>query len=124
MHRSRIGVALIDHPNSTYQAAAAFWQAVLGVNAQPQDDGPYASLTRLDGVALELQRTGDGTPPRVHLDIETDDVPAEVARLVGLGASVEDDRGEYTVMRDPGGMVFCVVEVWTPDFESHARSHP
>lgn len=124
MHRSRIGVALIDHPASTYDAAAAFWQGALGVTAQDQPDGPYASLSRLDAVALELQRTGEGTAPRVHLDIETDDVPAEVARLVALGAHVDEDRGDYSIMRDPGGMTFCVVAVWTDDFDRHARSHP
>lgn len=122
MHRSRIGVALIDHPSHTYAAAAAFWEAALGVSAQPQADGPYASLTRLDGIALELQRTGDGTQPRVHLDIETDDVAAEVERLVQLGASIDEDHGDYFVMRDPGAMVFCVVPVWTPDFDEHATA--
>lgn len=124
MHKSRIGVALIDHPSRTYDAAAAFWEGALGLIAEPQVDGPYASLGRLDGIALELQRTGDGTEPRVHLDIETDDVPAEVSRLIALGAEVAEERGDYTIMRDPGGMVFCVVQVWTEDFAQHAKSHP
>lgn len=124
MHRSRIGVVLIDHPSTTYATAAAFWEAALGISADQQDDGPYASIGRLDGVALELQETGAGTGPRVHLDIETDDVPAEVRRLTGLGATVEEDRGDYTIMRDPGGMVFCVVEVSTDDFDRNAKSHP
>jgi hypothetical protein len=39
-------------------------------------------------MALESQRTGDGTAARVHLDIETDDVRAEVARVLALGATV------------------------------------
>ncbi|GAB4078091.1 hypothetical protein GCM10028781_28590 [Nostocoides australiense] len=40
------------------------------------------------GELFQLQRTGAGTPPRIHLDIETDDVPAEVERVLKLGASV------------------------------------
>lgn len=122
MHRSRIGIALIDHPEDSYRAAAEFWAAALGTVAVPQPDGPYASLARLPAVALELQRVGAGTPPRVHFDIETDDVRAEVERLVGLGAVVDEQRDDYVVMRDPGGLVFCVVPVWTEDFEEHASA--
>jgi hypothetical protein len=123
MHRSRIGLALIDHPTESYAQAARFWADALGTDVTAQDDGPYASLTVLPSVALELQETGSGTPPRVHFDIETDDVRAEVARLVGLGAGVVEERDGYTVMADPGGMVFCVVDVYTDDFERHARTH-
>jgi len=122
VHRSRIGIALIDHPEDSYQEAAAFWAAALGVPAQPQHDGPYATLTRLPAVALELQQVGIGTPPRVHFDIETDDVSAEVARLIGLGASEVEKRDDYVVLQDPGGLVFCVVPVWTEDFEEHASA--
>jgi hypothetical protein len=122
MHRSRIGIALIDHPEETYERAAAFWAAAVGGTVQDQDDGPYASLSTLPSVALELQRTGSGTRPRVHFDIETDDVPAEVGRLVELGAGVVEERDDYTVLTDPGGMVFCVVPVWTPDFDAHATA--
>jgi len=120
MHRSRIAIALIDHPEDSYAAAEAFWSAALDTSAEPEPDGPYASLTRLPAVALELQRVGAGTPPRVHFDIETDDVAAEVARLVGLGAGVVEERDDYVVMEDPGGLVFCVVPVWTDDFAAYA----
>lgn len=89
----------------------------------PQDDGPYASFGRLESINLEAQRTGPGTPPRLHLDIETDDVPAEVARLTELGATVDEPRDGYTIMRDPSGMVFCVVPVQTGEgFTEHAAT--
>jgi hypothetical protein len=59
----------------------------------------------------------------VHLDVETDDVDAEVARLSALGATVTDRREEYAIMADPGGLVFCVVPVQTGDeFERAALS--
>ena len=81
----------------------------------------YRSLGTLGSVALESQRTGAGTPPRVHLDIETDDVAAEVARVVALGASVLEAREGYTILLDPAGLVFCVVPVQTgEDFEREA----
>jgi len=79
-------------------------------------------LAPLSGRELfQLQRTGAGTPPRIHLDIETDDVPAEVERVLKLGASVVERRQGYAIMADPAGRLFCVVPVQTgADFEHHA----
>ncbi len=127
MHRSRIAVVLIDHPEESYEPAAAFWAAARGSARSAHDEPEYEGLGRLPGnVALELQRTGSGTPPRVHLDFETDDVPAEVARLEALGATVATRHDTWAVLNDPGGLVFCVVPVWTDqdDFDRHATSWP
>jgi predicted enzyme related to lactoylglutathione lyase len=123
MHRSRIGLVLIDHPEDDHAAALSFWSGVQGVTpAQGDADMPdYHGLGRIGSVAVWSQRTGSGTPPRVHLDIETDDVPAEVARVIALGATVLDERTSYTILQDPAGMVFCVVPVQTgEDFEREA----
>lgn len=75
---------------------------------------------------VELQRLDDDSPPRVHLDIDTDDVEAEVARLEGLGATRlrRDEGGTFWQMRDPGGLVFCVIPPHTDDFESRATKWP
>ncbi len=125
MHRSRIGVVLIDHPASSYAAAGDFWAAAAGSTLAAQDD-TYSSVAGLPGgVKLEAQRLGDDTLARIHLDIETDDVRAEVARLVSLGATVVQDREGFVVLNDPGGLVFCVVPVQTgADFDLHARTWP
>ena len=123
MHRSRIGLVLIDHPEEAWEEALAFWAGVQGVTPSGENEGmpEYRSLGTLGSVALESQRTGQGTPPRVHLDIETDDVPAEVARVLALGATVLEERTGYTILKDPAGMVFCVVPVQTgDDFEREA----
>jgi hypothetical protein len=128
VHRSRIGVVLVDHPVESYDAAAAFWAAARGSERRgdPNDaDDPYESLDAVGGLHLELQRTGSGTPARVHLDIETDDVAAEVARLEALGARVTDRRDDYAILEDPGGLVFCVVPVQGPaDFDANATTWP
>lgn len=123
MHRSRIAVVMIDHPEESFDAAADFWAGAQGSTRSAHPDPPYESLDRLPGnVAFELQRTGSGTPPRIHLDFETDDVAAEVTRLEGLGATVTERADGWVVLDDPGGMVFCVVPVWTDqgDFERHS----
>jgi predicted enzyme related to lactoylglutathione lyase len=123
MHRSRIGLVLIDHPEEDWETALAFWAGVQGVTpVQGDEDMPeYRGLGDIGSVAVWSQRTGPGTPPRVHLDIETDDVPAEVARVLALGATVLEERTSYTILQDPAGMVFCVVPIQTgEDFEREA----
>jgi catechol 2,3-dioxygenase-like lactoylglutathione lyase family enzyme len=123
MHRSRVAVLLVDH-SEAHDAAVAFWAGATGSTAVelPEEPG-FSSLGALGDLTFAIQRTGPGTPARMHLDIETDDVPAEVARVVGLGATVLEDHGGHAVLRDPGGLVFCVVPVQSRDtFEVHART--
>lgn len=121
MHRSRIGIVLVDHPASDWDAGVAFWSGVQGVAPEPGESGTYWAIGEVGGVRLESQRIGDGTPPRIHLDIETDDVPAEIARVVALGARVVADHDTWAVLADPAGLPFCVVPVQTGElFEQHA----
>jgi hypothetical protein len=121
MHRSRIGVILVDHAEG-HDVALPFWAGVTGATPRVEGDPEYSSLGQVGSLNLEVQRTGSGTPPRVHLDIETDDVAAEVARVVALGARVVEEREEgYVILEDPGGLVFCVIGVQTGDrFEAEA----
>ena len=125
MHRSRIAVVLIDHPEESFEPAAAFWAGARGGARSVNDDHAYESLGRLPGnVALELQRTGAGTPPRIHLDFETDDVAAETDRLRALGATEVSRHDGWVVLRTPGGHLCCVVPVQSDpdDFAAGART--
>jgi hypothetical protein len=112
MHRSRIGLVLIDHDGEHFEPSVAFWAGVQG--ARPVREGPFTSVGEVGTLSLEVQRLDEG-PSRIHLDIETDDVRAEVARLEALGATLVEDRDSWVVMADPGGVVFCVVAVQTGD---------
>ena len=61
-------------------------------------------------------------PSRVHLDIETDDIAAEVARLERLGARRVQAVGTWWVMEAPTGHRFCVVSAeGSADFASRAN---
>ena len=55
----------------------------------------------------------------MHLDLETDDVEAEVGRLEALGATRWDhqtERGfDFWVLHDPWGNEFCVLQPEFPD---------
>jgi Glyoxalase-like domain len=68
---------------------------------------------------MHLQRVHDTS--RIHLDIETDDVEAEVQRLEALGARRKAQIETWWVMEDPCGHLFCVVPMHSPNFlaESH-----
>jgi hypothetical protein len=123
-HRSRLAILLLDLPPDASAAGQAFWAAATGHEADVQDDD-WANLGSFaDGFHLEVQRTGEGTPPRWHVDVETDDIPAEVARLEALGATRHRDMGHHWQLLDPAGLVFCVVPVQTDEFDRHATTWP
>jgi hypothetical protein len=124
MHRSRINGLLIDCNTDDIDAAARFWAAAL---ARPVDlehrgsRGNYRMLATAPGeLSIQLQRVEHES--RVHLDIETDDIPAEVARLEQLGASVDRRMERWVVMRAPTGHRFCVVRVQREGFPAGATS--
>ncbi len=126
MHRSRVSTLLIDVPVAQAQAAATFWSAALGVPAEPvPGEEEFTSLPgAVPGLVTAVQAVDDS--PRYHLDIETDDVEAETARLIGLGA-VEIGRWlDCHTLRVPGGQLVCVIPLHSdPDeFARAARVWP
>ena len=109
-HFSRLSRIVVDAAADAHDAEIAFWSGALASPFNQVTRFPNFHWARLpgDGNAMLLQRLGDG-PSRLHLDIHTTDRAAEVGRLEGLGATVVDDSQEWTIMRDPAGLLFCVV---------------
>jgi len=66
-----------------------------------------------DEPIVEIQRLDHES--RVHRDIETDDIPAEVGRLEELGARVVDRLERWVVMQAPVGQRLCVVRIQRPE---------
>jgi predicted enzyme related to lactoylglutathione lyase len=122
MHRSRLNGLQIDCKNEDIDAAARFWAEALGRPIAPDHPGTrgnYVMLeTRPGEVDIQIQRVEHES--RVHLDIETDDIPAEVARLEKLGATVDQRLERWVVMRAPTGQRFCVVRVQRDGFSKDA----
>ncbi len=122
MHQSRLAAIGIDCPSEVHDATRDFWSGALGTTppSTETEEGPYTSVGRIGGRQIFVQMI-DGDA-RVHLDIETDDVEAEVLRLESLGA--ERVRAEQTwwIMRDPSGQPFCVVPPQSPDFPDDATT--
>ncbi|HYM29600.1 MAG TPA: VOC family protein [Steroidobacteraceae bacterium] len=123
MHHSRLCALLIDCQTADLEAAAHFWAQALGREVDrdhPGTRGNYVMLTTPpDEPIVQLQRVRHES--RVHLDIETDDVAAEVARLERLGARVAERLERWVVMQAPSGQRFCVVRVQRPGFPKNAR---
>lgn len=121
-----------EHPEQLLR----FWCEVLGYELEPL---PAAARAELEAMGIDPSTSGRmfaaavdpaGTGPRllaqtvpegktaknrVHLDIHVgtpEQVAAEVARLVALGATEHDTFTEHgshwTVMTDPEGNEFCV----------------
>jgi hypothetical protein len=124
MHRSRINGLLIDCKAEDIDAAARFWAEALGRAVDPDHPGTsgnYRMLTTPPGeVSVQIQRVEHES--RVHIDIETDDIPAEVARLEKLGAVIDTRMERWVVMRAPSGQRFCVVRVQRDGFSGDART--
>jgi hypothetical protein len=72
-------------------------------------------------VSLQKVPEGKTAKVRVHIDIETDDVEAEVRRLEALGAGRQETVEGWWVMEDPCGNEFCVVPIQSGDFPTGAR---
>lgn len=101
-------MAVIDVPADGYADQVAFWGAATGHPMRELDQPEFHGTRLTDNSALLVQRLDEGDA-RVHLDIHTDDLDAEVARLERLGARVDRRHDEWTVMIDPAGLEFCVV---------------
>ena len=123
MHYSRLCAVLIDCNVSDVDSAAGYWAAALGRKVDlnhPGSRGNYRMLeTPPDEPIVQIQRVDHES--RVHIDIETDDIPAEVARLEKLGAKVVNRLERWVVMLAPTGQRFCVVRVQRPGFPKNAN---
>lgn len=107
-HRSLITAFVIDVPGDVHADEVAFWSGATGKDLVRLSHPEYHGARLTPTLVLLIQELGEGAP-RVHVDIHTDDVDAEVARLTALGATQVDRLPEWAVMRDPAGLPFCVV---------------
>ena len=121
MHRSRMAGFIIDCQDADLESAARFWSDALGfpARADPADPRYVRLQTGPGGLHIEVQRVDH--PSRIHLDIETDDIEAEVRRLEGLGAKRVSRFPRWWIMEAPTGQRFCVVRAKDPDFEDRSN---
>ncbi|MEV6286941.1 VOC family protein [Kribbella sp. NPDC051770] len=125
MHKSRVSTLLIDVPADQAPRAAEFWSAALGVTtSSPPGEPQYISLHKaVPNLVTAVQVLEEGES-RYHLDIETDDVAAETARLTELGAQQVGSWQGCNTMQVPGGQLLCVIPVHSDPEEFAANATP
>jgi predicted enzyme related to lactoylglutathione lyase len=104
---------------------ARFWAAVMGWDVSPDSTADLAAAggpnRAPDAPPMLFNRVPEEkiAKNRVHIDLETDDLPAETRRLLGLGARFIHEKLEYetrwTTFADPEGNEFCVVQKAEPE---------
>ena len=126
MHKSKLGGFIIDCQTDDLDGAAQFWGAALGMPVRelpPEEAALYKRLEDFQhGLDIEVQKVSHAS--RVHLDIETDDIEAEVRRLEELGAKRIQAIHTWWVMEAPTGQRFCVVRAASKSFADQATEWP
>ncbi|MGH8183936.1 MAG: VOC family protein [Rhodanobacteraceae bacterium] len=111
MHHSRLSSFIIDCKGDDLEIAARFWSAALGRPLKEGADSVHDKYVGLgmhdDEPIVEVQKVDHDS--RVHLDIESDDIEAEVKRLEALGAKRIAAIKTWVVMEAPTGQRFCVI---------------
>ncbi len=124
MHKSKLAGFIIDCKTDDLDGAARFWSAALGMKtrALPGDEGEnyIRLLDEEDRLHIEVQAVRHES--RVHLDIASDDIEAEVSRLEELGAKRVAKIQTWVVMEAPTGQRFCVVLGKSEGFKKTART--
>ncbi|WP_432543853.1 VOC family protein [Kineococcus sp. SYSU DK002] len=115
-----LGAVVLSTPDP--RRLAAFYAALLGWSVVSSDpDRVRLRSPQEERPGLSFQREPGDTPPtwpareggvamQAHLDVLVDDLDAEQARAVSLGAGVETHQPApgVRVMRDPHGHLFCL----------------
>ena len=122
MHHSRLATFVIDCHTDDLEAATRFWSQALGRPAKALEGEPNYRELAAAGSEPQLLVQKVDHPGRVHLDIETDDLDAEVARLEKLGAKKVAFVKRWWVMEAPTGQRFCVVRPQRGPLEGHANT--
>jgi len=106
---------------------ASFWAAALpGYQIRPYDKMEIDRLAAIgrtprsdpsvavdgEGPTLWFQEVAGETTGRnrLHFDLAYGPRDQEVSRLLDLGATIRDEREDYTVMLDPEANQFCVFD--------------
>jgi len=124
MHKSRLAGFIIDCRTDDLHGAARFWFRALGMSTeiQPGQEGDSYVKLKVPDERLHIEVQSVEHDSRVHLDIEADDIEAEVKRLEALGAKRLQEVQTWVVMEAPTGQRFCVVRPQNRDFGTAANT--
>jgi len=110
----QVGSAVINCGDM--EVMTQFWTAALDL--VPSSTEPNDEFRRLEGspinISLQRARTLVTARDQMHLDLYSDELDAQVARLIELGAVYvrrsRDEGGDFVVLADPEGNEFCICQ--------------
>jgi hypothetical protein len=110
---SRVDTLCLDVPAGDFEREVAFWAALTGEQAHPAPVPGYAVLSSPAGWPARLlfqrrERAEPGDRTRGHVDFGCTDAGAR-DRHVALGARVSAELEHWTVLADPAGREYCLV---------------
>ena len=120
MHKSRLGAVIVDCQTDDLEREAQFWVEALGGRIGRKDERYIEVLGDTAEPHVILQKVQH--PSWIHIDIETDDIAAEVERLEALGATVVEKMERWTVMEAPSKHRFCIIGARRDGFAEKANS--
>jgi hypothetical protein len=121
MHRILLRTVVVDVPSDAHDRTRDFWTIALAAQARRGRRYPeYHVLEHPAAIGTVMVQDVGTAAARVHLDIESDDIEAEVTRLIAAGARLVERHGEWVVLSDPAGLLFCVVPGEGAEFEALA----
>jgi predicted enzyme related to lactoylglutathione lyase len=118
MARVRVGSIVLRVDDLERQSE--FWSAALDYIPSAERSDDFVVLRPRDGggpnLSLDQVHSELHVPPRIHLDLYTDDQAEEIKRLIALGAtevhwSKRPPDADYVILADPEGNRFCVVDI-------------
>ena len=110
---SLVDQVCLDMPTSLHEAESRFWAELTGWEHTSGRFPEFSTLEHPYGQPLRLllQRLdSDDGQVRAHLDLSSADRVAEVVRHRSLDAELVRDTGNWTVLRDPAGLEYCVTD--------------
>lgn len=121
--RSRTDQLCLDIPPQAFEHEMAFWQMFTGWRHTVTDTREFRRLLPPPELPLQflLQRLDlaeKGRSATAHMDLACSDIDAEIERHVGLGAEAVRRHHWWQVMRDPGGLEYCITRR-DPDLDLH-----
>ena len=117
-HRSRVCAVLFDVQADSYEAACKFWGGALGRDVKFSPSERYTKLSgELDYLIQKIEPGREG----VHIDIEKDDVEAEVTRLKKLGARKRDGPGSERYLADRSDRMGVIQRAPNANFNAFTR---
>ncbi|MEV6768593.1 VOC family protein [Nocardia sp. NPDC051030] len=100
--------AFLDRPVAQFEECIEFWTAVTHTTVSPRR-GEFGEFVTLlpdsGGPAIKMQAVSGA--PRVHMDLDVDDIAAATEQAVRFGATLVLDNPDCAVLKSPHDMIFC-----------------